>query len=297
MDRVRRLNERLAAGERVLIDGGTGTEIERRGGSMVDGAWCGVASLTNPDIVQEVHEDYLKLGAEVIIANNYATARHILDQAGWGDRVEELNRAGIHLAQAARAAIGHDNALVAGSISVTEQGYPPPSLETLAINLAEAARLQAEAGADLILLEMMRSLVTTEIAMTAVEATGLPVWLGWSCELIDGVPHLIEEGGPLADATKWASDRGGIDVMSIMHTETVDVAACVDVLRSHWNGPIGVYAHTGDFQPPHWIFDGTISPADYSAAAAGWLDQGVQVIGGCCGIGPEHIRDLSAHLA
>lgn len=61
-----------------------------------------------------------------------------------------------------------------------------------------------------------------------------------------------------------------------------------------WSGPVGVYAHSGDFIDNQWVFDGVIAPDEYTATAVGWLARGVQVIGGCCGVGPEHIRALRA---
>ncbi|NNE94772.1 MAG: homocysteine S-methyltransferase family protein [Acidimicrobiales bacterium] len=290
MDRLRR---RLAAGEVVLIDGGTGTEIERRGGSMVEFAWCGAAALTNPDVVREVHEVYLDAGAEVIIANNFATARHILRQGGFEDHVETINRRGVELALAARKATGKTDAVVAGTISPTEQGGPPVSLDELAADLNEAAALQAEAGAELLILEMMRSIETAQIAIDAGMTAGLPIWLGWSCEPGEGEPQLYRTGDPLAAAMAWAAEQEAVEVITVMHTETEFSAACLDVVNQYWDGPTGVYAHTGDWQPPHWIFDGTITPEEYCEVAKTWIGQGAQVIGGCCGIGPDHIELLA----
>ena len=66
--------ERVAAGELVVIDGGTGTEIQRRGGAMDDATWCAEANLQQPDLVRGVHRAYLEAGAELIIANTFATS-------------------------------------------------------------------------------------------------------------------------------------------------------------------------------------------------------------------------------
>ena len=84
-----------------------------------------------------------------------------------------------------------------------------------------------------------------------------------------------------------------VEAVLVMHTLTENVDACLDVLQSRWSGPIGVYAHSGKFVSPNWNFIDMISPEDYAANARRWLDRGVQVIGGCCGIGPEHIARLN----
>ena len=69
---MRSLGTRLANGERILIDGGTGSEVERQGAEMITGAWSGATALTHPDIVRDVHEQFIAAGAEVIFANTYA---------------------------------------------------------------------------------------------------------------------------------------------------------------------------------------------------------------------------------
>ena len=79
MDHVHR---RLADGEVILIDGATGTELERRGVPMRDGAWCGDVVRTHPDVLRAVHESHIAAGAQLVISNTFATSRHLLAAAG-----------------------------------------------------------------------------------------------------------------------------------------------------------------------------------------------------------------------
>jgi S-methylmethionine-dependent homocysteine/selenocysteine methylase len=81
-----------------------------------------------------------------------------------------------------------------------------------------------------------------------------------------------------------------------MHTDVEDTPAALEVARRHWQGPLGAYPHSGRFVMPHWQFDEVLSPEAYLAEAKGWVTSGVQVVGGCCGIGPEHIRLLAERL-
>ena len=99
---VSRLEQRLAGGDVVILDGATGTELERRGVPMDGQAWSATANLTHPDVVRSVHEDYIRAGADVIITNTFATARSLLDAAGLGERVVEVNRRAVELAREAR---------------------------------------------------------------------------------------------------------------------------------------------------------------------------------------------------
>ena len=75
------LDERLAAGQVIILDGATGTELERRGVPMHDVSWSGIASLSHPDILRQVHVDYVAAGAEVVIANTFAASRYLLEAA------------------------------------------------------------------------------------------------------------------------------------------------------------------------------------------------------------------------
>ena len=93
---------RLAAGDVVIVDGGTGSQLQAEGVPMDHVAWSARANLEQPDVVQRVHEEYIRVGAEVIIANTYASSRAALEPAGLGGRVAEANRSAVRAAVRAR---------------------------------------------------------------------------------------------------------------------------------------------------------------------------------------------------
>ncbi len=80
------LRQRLHGGEVVVLDGAMGTELEKRGVPMDDAAWSAAALVTHTDTVREVHEDYIRAGADIITTNTFATARHVLEPAGMGEQ-------------------------------------------------------------------------------------------------------------------------------------------------------------------------------------------------------------------
>ena len=285
-------SDRLATGAVMLIDGATGTELERRGVPMLEGAWCGDTTRTHPDDVRAVHLAHIAAGAELIITNTFATSRHLLDSVDYGEHFEAANQRAAELALEARSIAGRPEVLVAGSMSTTTMGKQLPPIETARVNFRDQAAILADAGVDLLMLEMMRDVEQTHAALDGALATGLPVWMGVSCVLKDGVPWLWNETATLAELLPTVADRP-IELISVMHTEVAEIPACLDVLAEHWSGPVGVYAHSGIFEPPYWKFIDVISPADYAAACAAWIDRGVQVVGGCCGIGHEHIAELA----
>jgi len=291
------LMNRLSAGERILIDGGTGTECERRGIPQVDLAWNSGGALSHPDIVRQVHRDYIDLGAQVVISNTFATGRNIMEDAGRAGDFDAYNRRGVELAREARDAAGAYQVLVAGGISYWSWAVPP-TLERLHENTVEQARIMADAGADLLMLEMMVGIERMQVVLDAASSAGLPIWVGITCGTEEGDPigddgvMRLRDGDSLADALAFL-DPAITPVVSIMHTDVDLIDGCLDVLEQHWIGHTGVYAHSGEYVDGRWEFNGTMSAERYAEAAAGWAARGVDVIGGCCGIGPEHIHRIA----
>jgi homocysteine S-methyltransferase len=295
------IQNRLDQGKIIILDGATGTELQRRGVPMHGFAWSAAALDTHPDMVRAVHEDYIRAGADVIITNSFSTARHVLEPAGLGDHLRALNQRAVSLAREARenAATGRPVA-IAGSISSFRAGVT--SAEQLEASYREQAELLAEAGVDLIALEMMYSAEHVAPAIRATLTTGLPIWVGFSCQVTgDGTVQLLD-GSPLATGLRqslaWLAPLSpGRVAVTVMHTLTEDIASALEIVQQHWSGPTGVYAHSGEWIDPNWQFIDMISPEDYLTAAQQWIELGAQIIGGCCGIGPEHIRLLKERLS
>ena len=298
MSRYSTLIDRIEAGELVLIDGATGTEIERRGVPQLDNAWNGGGALSHPEILRAVHEDYIRAGAEIVISNTFATLKSALRDAGLEEDFDAYNRRGVELACEARAALGANTVVVAGGISHWSWSGNHPTLEELRDNATEQVAIMKEAGADLIMLEMMSKVEAMLAVLDGVQDCGLPVWVGLSCKLdSNGTPRLYDGDHTigeqtLADAIHALKGRN-VPLISIMHTEVSYVDACLDVVEEMWVGPVGVYAHSGNYVGGKWIFNSVISPTDYAVAAERWRCRGVRVIGGCCGVGPTHIRALT----
>ena len=99
---MRMLDEKLEAGEVILLDGGTGAELDRLGVPMDGIAWCALANKTHPEVVRQVHESYIRAGADVVTANTFSTSRNVLGAVGLGDEVAAINRRAVALAMEAR---------------------------------------------------------------------------------------------------------------------------------------------------------------------------------------------------
>lgn len=293
----------LRPGEVRILDGGVGTELQRRGVHMAAQAWCGPAAIENIDTLMEVHADYIAAGADIITANTYATSRPLLAQDGLSDRFEEINRASIGAAHRARAQSGRDDVLVAGSLShrgPIEAGTDRPATDSarvrdeIAEGMAELAGLLREEGCDLILLEMMYDPALVPLAFEAATGTGLPVWAGFSARRgADGrvLGFDPRHDTPLAEIAAAVRDWP-VAAAGIMHTPSDLVGDALDVVRGLFDGPLTAYPDSGYFKSPNWQFEDVIRPEALHEFAAGWVAQGVQAVGGCCGLSPEHIAAL-----
>ena len=146
------LAERFEAGEVLILDGATGTELQRRGVPMHEQAWSAAALLTHAGEVQAVHEDYIRAGADVIVTNTFGTNRALLERAGLGGRMAELNLTAVRLARQARdRAAGQRPVAIAGSINIW---HAPTDERATRADLAEQSALLAEGGALVLFLSV-----------------------------------------------------------------------------------------------------------------------------------------------
>lgn len=295
----------LAAGKIIVIDGATGTELERRGAAMHDQAWCAMATLTAPELPRGVHEDYIRAGARVITTNTFSSNRNMLEPAGLGPRFEELNRRAVALAREARERAGAAGRVaIAGSMShqipVIGGGdqrdtRAVPATEVAEANFREMAELLAASGVDLILLEMMSDPELAGPAIAAAVATGLPVWVGFSVRAAgSGLPVAYAKPELSAAEMFDAVALDGVRVAGVMHSNADVIAPAVDLLKRRWPGPLMAYPDSGYFKMPHWQFVDILPVDDFVTRSRSWTAGGVQVVGGCCGLGVEHIKALAA---
>jgi S-methylmethionine-dependent homocysteine/selenocysteine methylase len=308
----RDIRERLANGERLLLDGATGSELERRGVNVAKGvtpegglgAWSATAMGDAPEIVRQVHEDYLRLGCDIITTNSYNTNRGILSRVGQADRMEEYSRLAVEIAREARDRLAPE-AYVAGSIAPTTRfprGWDPsrvPPRAELLEEWGDQSAVLAEAGADLILIESMSSIDQALAAVEAASKTGLPVFLG-SHGTTEGTMTSGETMEQLVDALKRAGLP--VDAILLMCSSPEGISATLPKLRRAYAGPIGAYANVGYRRVPggpkapdtryHVVEIGENTPERYAEYGRDWLAMGAQIVGGCCATTPEHIAAL-----
>ena len=296
------LKQRLDAGEILVLDGATGTELQRRGAPMDPAAWCGPATLHNDDLLTEIHSDYIRAGSDVITANTFASSRLMLGPAGYADRVGEINLRAVEAALRACEQTGTtDRVAVAGSLShmvpvaagsATVDATKVPSSAEISDAFYELANILRDAGVDHIMLEMMYNPVRAQLALEAALSTGLPVWFGMSARRADdGRVVTFDAFEELAIATiAGLIPAQGVDAAGFMHTGAEIISEALAAARPYFAGPLMAYPDSGYFEMPDWRFVDTIEPNRLQEFFTAWMHQGVQLIGGCCGLTITHVE-------
>jgi len=297
--RYTQAENRLKKGEVLVLDAGVATELERRGLPMTDGVWSARAALDHFETVVAMHRAYIDAGADIITANTYASSRIVLEPHGLADQTREINTRSIEAAREARERSGRDDVLVAGSLShfvsiPTGQSIQPKddalSESTLRSAFDEMREIQEDAGVDVILLEMMSLPHRMKPLFDAVALGTTPAWCGYSV-LKDESGSIVARHDPEIAFREivMAGIAAEFEVQGVMHS-AADLTGDA-LLEIHAHAPAATlmaYPDSGFFKAPNWQFIDVMPPGTLAEFSNAWIKQGAQIIGGCCGLGPEH---------
>ncbi|SVA47370.1 uncharacterized protein METZ01_LOCUS100224 [marine metagenome] len=311
------LKSRIDAKEVVLLDGAIGTQLQNMRAPMNNQAWAAAALETHPFTVRRMHENYIDAGVDVITTNTYSAGRQNLEPLGLADKLEELNLRAVMLAQDARDARAKERPVyIAGSVSnfgliaggewaLNDFGRTGKLMNRRSetsdaqakSNLVEQAEMLAEAGVDLLVAEATGSTEQRHWVIEACVSTGLPVWAGFKCHLdSNGDLRAGYRSEDLFESSLDTLLALGAEVVTIFHSTVEATSAALPVMQKHWDGPIGVYpdADRSDYVATYRdaTTDTTVSPESYVEITKNWVEQGAQIIGGCCGFEIEYIRPL-----
>ncbi|MBI4080142.1 MAG: homocysteine S-methyltransferase family protein [Candidatus Levybacteria bacterium] len=282
--------------EIILKDGAMGTEILRRGTETPIPLWSAYALLIKPELVKEIHKDYIKAGAEIITTDTFSTTARMLTRAEYpAEKAREITLLACSLAKEAVQESGK-SVLIAGSVAPLEDCYSPeltPPESELRKEHASYAKDLVDGGVDFILIETMITIRETLAACVAAKKLNIPLAVSFCCTA-DGK---LLGGEDLLDAvqavTPYSPMFVGINCMSYQAVTSV-----VSKYRKKISLPFCAYAQ-GVGSPDDtqgWKFDENENIQQYIDAAKGWAEKGVQIIGSCCGSTPEYTRILSQKL-
>jgi S-methylmethionine-dependent homocysteine/selenocysteine methylase len=283
-----------------LLDGGMGQELIARAGADPGPLWATRVMLDHPGLVRAIHEDYFAAGASLATTNTYNILHDRLEPHGLDALYHALHLRALAEAHEARATAGRG--LIAGSMGPLGESYRPdltPPVEVATALYAEKAQILAP-HVDVILIETISSLDLARGALRGARCTDRPVWLSVSVQDRDGTR--LRSGEPVSGLAEVLAEVPADAVLANCSMPEA-MAAALDQLRP-LGLPFGAYAngfseiepHTHGTSAPAYCARHDLTPERYAAFALGWVDQGASLIGGCCEVGPAHIRHLRDRL-
>ncbi len=285
-----------------LLDGGMGQELVARSGDDPTPLWATRVMIDHPGLVRDIHADYFAAGATVATTNTYAIHHDRLERAGMDPLFHALHLRALAEAHEAKAA--HGGGRIAGSMGPLMASYRPDLTQPLDVAVpkyAEIARILA-AHVDVILCETMASVEMAEGALVGAQAAGKPVWLSVSVDDHDGA--LLRSGERVADLARLVRDYP-VAAMLANCSVPESMAAALGALKD-LGKPFGAYANGFTHISGNFLKDAPtvkelthrhdLTPEKYSDFAMAWVELGATIIGGCCEVGPAHIRHLAERL-
>jgi len=278
----------------VLLSGGMGTELNRRGMKTDLPLWSAAALVENPQLVKDIHKDYLATGVQVITTNTFRTNPRAIEQADKGLDARELTLLACKLAREARDEVGEPDVLIGGSMGPAEDCYSPelvPPDDELLREHAMLANWLAEGGVDFLLPETINTIREARAASIAAKATGLPFAISFVCNEAGD----LLSGERMEDVVKAVMPYGPVALLTNC-VIAAKIGASVTKLVAHSPVPVGVYGNgLGHPNDAHgWTFEGENPVGKYIEQARKWLDEGAAIVGGCCGTTPEYTAALAA---
>jgi homocysteine S-methyltransferase len=289
----------------VVLDGGLATELEARGADLRDSLWSAKLLIENPDLIRDVHAAYFDAGADVAISASYqASFIGFAERGIVHEEAEDLMRLSVLLAREARDAAGGNGRVVAASIgpygAVLGNGaeytgdYGRTIEELLEFHLPRMQVL-AEAGADILAIETIPSILEAEALVQALAAVpDARAWMSFTCR--DG--DRICDGTPFEQAVRTASSSPQVVAIGVNCTAPHDITSLIEIATANTELPIVVYPNRGAFwdavrhswvDPPRQDPRPTLQPLE-------WAEHGARLIGGCCGVGPTQISEIATAL-
>jgi S-methylmethionine-dependent homocysteine/selenocysteine methylase len=282
----------------ILLDGGFGRELSFRGVEVPTTIWSAGALMTDPDVVRQIHCDYISAGADIITTNTYGLIRSELAKEGIEGNFAALNRLACRLAIEAREKSGK-KPLIAGALPPLRGSFRPDlvgPIDELEAFYQEHAALLAP-HVDLLLCETMSSASEGRVAAKAACQAGKPVWVAWT--LHEDRSGNLRSGESVTTA---AAALAELPVSGYLANccAPESITEFIPQIKKTGVEFFGGYANTFEPVPSNWTLDGEeetdgllalradLDAKSYSQHVANWLSAGANVVGGCCGTRPEH---------
>jgi homocysteine S-methyltransferase len=284
-----------------LLDGGLGQEIQKKTGTNAHPLWSVKVMMDKPSIVSDVHDEFIEAGADAIAVNTYTATPQRLSANGHPEWFEPAQNIALELAVAARNKSSRA-VQICGCLPPLVASYRADrcldysaSLETFrSIVALEKDRV------DVFFIETMAQIAEAEAAIDAAKEAGKPVYVGFTLE--DDASNRLRSGEPLADAVAMVKEKDIAGVMvncSFPESVTAAMPVLADAgirFGGYANGFTSIAALDPGTSVDRLEARTDLSPERYGDFVFSWIEAGASIVGGCCEVGPLHIRYLHERL-
>lgn len=291
-----------------VIDGGMGKELLRIGGPFQQPEWSAQALLEDPEFVRLAHQNFIDAGAQVITTNTYAVVPYHLGAERFADRGAELAGLAADIARQVADSAGHP-VQVAGSLPPLFGSYEPWNFNPDEAPALWDVLVEAQVGkVDFWLAETISSLDEYRGVAARVADRPEPLWAAFTLtdDMPDGVDPTtwaeLRSGESIAEMVDAVGDEVSAILFNCSRPERLDAAIVqlVDALGDS-SIAVGAYANAFEEKQEGYASNGVVlehradlTTHKYAEIAQRWIDLGATIVGGCCGIRPDHIQALAA---
>jgi S-methylmethionine-dependent homocysteine/selenocysteine methylase len=287
----------------IILDGGTGRELEKQGASIDPPLWSANAFFSDPDIIKKVHKSFIDAGASVITTNTYALTRYHLSNADKLDDQIKLLDMAYNQARQARAET-HDGIQIAASIPPLSESYRADLVPDDIAMKDEYELLIDRAihnNTDILLGETLSQAREARMIAKIAQKTTIPLWISFT----------VDESGNLRSGEslkETATELLNLGVKALLvNCSTMQnihnsmsiyqaLAASSDFQYGAYGNRYNEIRKDYELKLKSTTLKEDLSPEMYTEAAKSWVEKGATIVGGCCGIGPEYIRHICQNL-
>jgi len=294
-----------------ILDGGMSRELQRLGAELKQPEWSALALIDAPDIVRQVHAEFIEAGADVVTTNSYALVPFHIGEERFRKEGASLITLSGRLAREAADASGR-KVTVAGSLPPIFGSYEPQNFDASRVQDYLGVLVEnLEPFVDVWLGETLSLIAEGEAVRQAIAETGKPFWISFTLDddpaQVNGAEPKLRSGETVRAAAEWAAGSGAAALLFNCSKPEV-MKAAVEMAANTFQEKgvaleIGVYANAfegeqGDSAANEGLHGTRDDLTDdvYSRFACTWADAGATLIGGCCGIGTAHIHTVAGAL-
>lgn len=300
----------LESSKPLILDGGLGSELDRRGEDISSTLWSAELLINNPQAIAEVHRAYLDAGAQCITSASYQASIAGFASIGVSaQHTRDLFHCSIEIARQecdeflsrnpacgyqpmVAASVGPYGAFLADGSEYT--GNYRVEDRTLVDFHRQRLEWLDQAGADVLACETIPSLQEASVLCELLKTVNTPAWISFSCQN----DHLLNDGSSIAEATALFERHPKVVALGVNCSAPQTIVALIGRIKSELPGKaIVVYPNSGEhYDADTKTWHGVETPLECAAAARTWFDAGASIIGGCCRMGPAHIAAIAAAM-